>query len=456
MVPGGTASCAVRIRNTGDVVDSYTVSVVGDAARWATAMPAVLSLFPGGEGEVTVAFQPPRSPDLLARAIDFGVRVQAAEDPEGSFVEEGVVTVEPFVEITARLTPRTSEAKRKAKHVVAVENNGNAPVRVELSASDPDELLAFGIKPSSLTIDPGRTEHADVRVAARQGFLRGGDRHRPFQTVVSPTVGAPPQVLEGTLVQRAGLPRFVPALVAAVVVIALAALLLPGLTKRDSGTFSLSSADSASTTTTVAAAGEGAEEGEGEESVEAASTDGEGGEGAGAPAASGASGASASSGGSTARPTDTGATPAGGGVATTLPPEPDAPATPEEKPVAAATTVKPTTTTVPPPFRKFVGTWNNTNASTGFEPTMTIRGDGTNLVIHGYGACSPDYCDWGEYSTPKTDADDGALHVRINQSNGYILQTLTYRRDGKLSVHSDKYNPDGTPWYSQDEVFNKA
>src|SRR5205085_1351849 len=48
--PGRSATCTLRVRNTGTVVDQLTLDVLGDAAAWATVSPPTLSLFPGADG----------------------------------------------------------------------------------------------------------------------------------------------------------------------------------------------------------------------------------------------------------------------------------------------------------------------------------------------------------------------------------------------------------------------
>ncbi|MDP9440587.1 MAG: hypothetical protein M3P34_00060 [Actinomycetota bacterium] len=115
------------MRNTGTVVDSITITVLGEAASWTTVAPPVLSLFPGAEGTAELQFAPPRNPELSSGTLDFGVKVVPSEDPDGSVVEEAALEVLPFRELTARITPRTSEAKRTARHEVVVDNGGNAP-----------------------------------------------------------------------------------------------------------------------------------------------------------------------------------------------------------------------------------------------------------------------------------------------------------------------------------------
>src|SRR5207253_201876 len=57
VTPGGEAVSEVRIRNSGTVVDQFTLEVLGDASSWAIVEPAVIPLFPGAE-----AVARPRSP----------------------------------------------------------------------------------------------------------------------------------------------------------------------------------------------------------------------------------------------------------------------------------------------------------------------------------------------------------------------------------------------------------
>jgi hypothetical protein len=352
VVPGGEGSCTVRVRNTGQVVDSYTITVLGAPAAWSTPMPAVLSLFPGAEGEAVVSFRPPRSPELTAGPLDFAVRVVPTEDADGSVVEEGTLTVDAFHDLSARITPRTSETKRAARHTVTVDNRGNAPLTVELAATDPDDQLAFGIQPPTLTIPPGQTGTANIKAAAPRGFARGPDRHRPFQAAVTPTGNAgsqPPTLLDATLVQRSGLPRFVPALIAAVVLVALAAVLIPILANKGSdGSITLTGADQAATTTVPAAGGAGDDQAAADAEAEANANEAKAPTTTNPPNRQGTSTGAAGA----------GTAAAGGGTATTVAPtattDAPGPTTPDAKPVT--TTTQPGATTTAPPTVASQGT----------------------------------------------------------------------------------------------------
>src|SRR3954466_753590 len=94
--PGSEAVVPLQIRNNGQVVGGYEISVIGVPSTWATVEPAELSLYPGTATTATVTFRPPRSARTPAGAQAFGVIVQSTEHPELTVVPEGVIEVLPF------------------------------------------------------------------------------------------------------------------------------------------------------------------------------------------------------------------------------------------------------------------------------------------------------------------------------------------------------------------------
>ena len=110
------ATVEVRVRNTGTVVDEFTLDVLGDAAGWAAVEPPVLSLFPGAEGTANVVFRPPRVGDDARRARAVRAPRPLARGPRrvggrgGDSVEVGAF-LDPFAELVPR-TSRGSQLRR--------------------------------------------------------------------------------------------------------------------------------------------------------------------------------------------------------------------------------------------------------------------------------------------------------------------------------------------------------
>ena len=217
VLPGAVATCTVTVKNTGTVVDQFTIDILGDPAAWTAAEPASLSLFPGAEGTTTAFFRPPRTAQTPTGELPFGVRARSREDPAGSAVEEGVLVVGAYQDTFAELVPRTSRGSRGATHELAVDNRGNSRLNATVTAGDQDQLLAFDVEPPGLVVDPGTAGFAKVRVKPRQRFWRGQPKTRAFKVAVQGE-GGPPILLDGSMLQEALLPRWlIPALLAAIV-----------------------------------------------------------------------------------------------------------------------------------------------------------------------------------------------------------------------------------------------
>jgi len=214
VTPGGEASLEVRVRNSGTVVDQFTLEVLGDASAWAIVEPAVIPLFPGAEAVARVKFKPPKTSSVPARAIPFAVRVRSREDSRASLVEEGVVEVGPFNDTFAELIPRTAKGSTRARAQLALDNRGNVRINARLTAADPDRKLNFVITPPALTAEPGTASFASIRLSPRQRFLTGPPKVNPYKVLVHQD-GLPTITVDGTMQQEGLIPKWLlPALIA--------------------------------------------------------------------------------------------------------------------------------------------------------------------------------------------------------------------------------------------------
>src|SRR5699024_475821 len=124
------------------------------------------------------------------------------------------VDVLPYLQTTAELIPRTSHGRRGARHRLAVDNRGNAPVTVQLSGGDEAGALDVEITPPALTGEPGHAMFADLKVAPFERFWRGPEVTHPF-TVTVAAENSTPVVLDGTHVQEPQMPGWLPKLLLA-------------------------------------------------------------------------------------------------------------------------------------------------------------------------------------------------------------------------------------------------
>lgn len=224
VVPGGSASLELTVRNTGAVVDEFRIEVLGPAGAWITPSPAVVPLFPGASAPVKLTVAPPRDASIAAGDLDVAVKIWSKEDPDGSTVEELVVAIGAFDDPGAELLPRTVRGGRKAKVQIAIDNHGNRRTQRAVEPSDPDEVLRFEADPVSAVVEPGRAEFVKLTIRPHKTFLRGPERTLPYK--VNLTDGDSTVKLDGTYVQTPLLPRWLLRLLALLLVALLALLVL--------------------------------------------------------------------------------------------------------------------------------------------------------------------------------------------------------------------------------------
>src|SRR5699024_10588184 len=134
LTAGTTETVPLLIRNDSEIVEGYRFEVLGVPQEWTSVEPVeITGLYPGAQTTAAVTFAPPASAQVPAGRFDFGIRVIPTENPENVVVPEGMVEVLPYLQTTAELIPRTSHGRRGARHRLAVDNRGNAPVTVQLT-----------------------------------------------------------------------------------------------------------------------------------------------------------------------------------------------------------------------------------------------------------------------------------------------------------------------------------
>lgn len=100
----------------------------------------------------------------------------------------------------------------------------------------------------------------------------------------------------------------------------------------------------------------------------------------------------------------------------------------------------------------FVGTWKNTKPDSGQLPKVIMKEVDGQLIMHAFGACTPDLCDWGEalcevftdgVGSPTANAfiasfsfDFADVEISSNVKLGVlVVQAYTRFKDG-----SDRFN----------------
>ncbi|MEU8515903.1 hydrolytic protein [Kitasatospora sp. NPDC048722] len=241
VAPGGVATTTLTVRNGLDIVEAYSLEVVGDCAAWTTVEPARVSLYPGTSTTVTVRLAPPRSPTARAGEFPLGIRVLPTERPELVTVPETTVTVTPFQELQAAIAPRRRRGWLRGRYRTSVRNLGNAPGGVVFTPGQAGEDLRFKVTPEKLRLEPGESGEVRLQARARKLIWFGKQASWPFEVTVVPeevkpakepagSTGTPADVptvtqrplLSGEFLQLPIFPKWLLALLAALIALLLA------------------------------------------------------------------------------------------------------------------------------------------------------------------------------------------------------------------------------------------
>lgn len=189
--PGGQTTTVVTVRNLGTIVEGFRLGALGDGvAEWTSISPPEVQVYPEQEATAVVVFAPPQG--TRSGTFPFAVRAESVVDADVSALAEGDLEIGRVFGLQSKITPVTSSGRWRGRHFLEITNWGNAPVRLRVSASDPDGRLAFLIGPDTLDLPLGVTGHAQLRVRTLKPSLRGAKERVPFQVVAEPDGADPP------------------------------------------------------------------------------------------------------------------------------------------------------------------------------------------------------------------------------------------------------------------------
>jgi len=208
--PGQPVRVKVTVRNVGPVVETYSLSSVGNGSGWVSLVPSELSLFPGDENSAAIVIKPPRASRVGAQTYPIGIKATSEVDPNESTVAELSVTVDPFYESALNVSKTTLEMRRRTSTYASITNNGNTTVRIILRLWDPDGRLRFKVDDSLIELAPGETSWTRVTITG-PFHLVGRQRTLSMLSVIEPnkdvTLGTPLEDMQSavqrvTVIQR--------------------------------------------------------------------------------------------------------------------------------------------------------------------------------------------------------------------------------------------------------------
>ena len=82
--PGQIGQSEFTVRNPGNIIETYDLTLLGPAQAWVEITPDSVSLFPGEEETVTLELHPPMTHRVPAGTYAVGVMAQSQVRPEAA------------------------------------------------------------------------------------------------------------------------------------------------------------------------------------------------------------------------------------------------------------------------------------------------------------------------------------------------------------------------------------
>jgi hypothetical protein len=177
LAPGARMQLILVIENRSDERLTLDVGTGGLEEDWVKISRLHVTLDPREEAEVLISLRPPRTSTTHPGRYPLTVRVSRSDKPRQALEVVREIDIVGYGGLALAAKPDSDQGHF---HIVA-QNQGNMPIDVSLEGFDPNDELTYQFRPARLTIPPGETARAALRVDRRG---RHGDSYPvPFAVV---------------------------------------------------------------------------------------------------------------------------------------------------------------------------------------------------------------------------------------------------------------------------------
>ena len=237
LLPNTPTTMALRLYNGHEERREVSLTTSGTLADHVRLDSAIVTIDPNQIVDLQVAVFAP--PTLQAGTYTIDVQATAATEgapsPEAAnggpptapevVVANGTAEISAHSDYTIALQPVMSRGARGGRHTVRVANTGNVALSLELSPDGVDnEQVSVSVEPSSMSVAPGLTGDATVRVTPAATYWSGPKQDHVVALNATSETGRT-DALVGAYQQRPKLPNWVgPAAAGAFVALVLGAI----------------------------------------------------------------------------------------------------------------------------------------------------------------------------------------------------------------------------------------
>jgi beta-lactam-binding protein with PASTA domain len=228
---GHTVTLIALVRNESEIVEHFRVGIDGLPDGWWSVEREVVRLMSFGsdeyETELVLSIHPPRTAHARAGRYEFEVVASAIAQPLESRATAWV-DVLPFQLIALVARPQSVAGRRRARFYADVRSLGNAPIAVDVAATEREDRCRFELPDVSTGIVPAQTAAIPIVVRPRRPLIIGRTADRLLDLRAWPADGEPDPAVTApaTYRQRPWIPWWLALLVLLLVIAAVLIFLL--------------------------------------------------------------------------------------------------------------------------------------------------------------------------------------------------------------------------------------
>jgi hypothetical protein len=144
LAPGESAELLLSVTNEGQVVDAFSIMVLGLDPAWYSLAQSEMRLFPKDSAEIVLRVQPLAGTVTSAGSYPFSVRVTSGDNPADHAIQTVTLNILATGGLQVGLLPEKVRG-REATFTFTVLNTGNSPRKVILVATDAEEALRYSL-----------------------------------------------------------------------------------------------------------------------------------------------------------------------------------------------------------------------------------------------------------------------------------------------------------------------
>ena len=156
---GETTQATVALKNTGQTVDQFTVTLDGLRPGWYSLPVSSVALFPNDQDTLKVIINPPKA-EARGGTYPFRIKVSSQENPADSVLLDLSVFISALPEVGLDVSPQVMTGRKGHYHVL-IHNPGTSEAVVDVKAVSRDTRLRFAQGAKSLKIPGGGKQEAE-------------------------------------------------------------------------------------------------------------------------------------------------------------------------------------------------------------------------------------------------------------------------------------------------------